>query len=659
MFEITLPPLCVVSAILALSAFFCQANDGTSLTINGDEIINQIGTARYSASASNGEVTNCRWSTSDLNFSGPGPFVTPDGNQCEITYRSFGSLTLKCDADVILNGTTKSVSSSKNISCQQPATNTNVTLSINGPGEVTINSTKTYTANYTGYDGVPTISWRYIGGTPTGNSINIHFVTNITHHLECTLRYKDASNNNQEVTAEMYIKVLPQVELSAMRADYKDYTSAVISGTNLVYIHFNIDDDDLSYDNNDKRGTDCKQKEFADGKVDDDLCKIELSLGDNIDLEDITDGTLFFEVPVGLRLWTSSSRTNIFIENENKKPLKRGYSFGNNTERLKLISILTDGFYVEGVCPGSHNLIISFGSNELNLPYFCCSVGGIDDQPEGNVRAKYKADTEYPNLVDCEWCVKPFANTNHLNQFNCVAYAVDPNRTVFNNSSNYVNPFEGSFWVNPTEFIPGFDSATNSVNSLEPLQVVVKISKTYWDALSVSTHNTIITNSYTCLTNDNLCLAIGYKKKFLDEIRNIKNLDNNSNMSFDNYIMSMNHFNFNDKNSFTPFDADAFFTLPKWTTSNGCQLEKCNDTDDENRRIVYYHGDTVPLDEYHAARALKYTPYHIELKDNIITNWKVIVSKFGHYGELVVHLEEQIEQQHGKVKRAYKQKNIQ
>lgn len=317
MFKITLPPLCIVSAILALSAFFCQANDGTSLTINGDEIINQIGTARYSASASNGEVTNCRWSTSDLNFSGPGPFVTPDGDRCDITYQSFGSLTLKCDADVILNGTTKSVSSSKNISCQQPATNTNVTLSINGPGEVTINSTKTYTANYTGYDGVPTISWRYIGGTPTGNSINIHFVTNITHHLECTLHYKDASNNNQEVTAEMYIKVLPQVELSAMRADYKDYTSAVISGTNLVYIHFNIDDDDLSYlIDNEEKGTDCEQKTFTLGE-DDDLCKIELSLGDNIDLKDITDGSLFFEVPVGLRLWKSPSRTVILVENEN------------------------------------------------------------------------------------------------------------------------------------------------------------------------------------------------------------------------------------------------------------------------------------------------------------------------------------------------------
>ena len=445
MFKIILPPLCVVSALLVLSAFLCQANDGTSLTINGDETINQIGTAHYSASANSGEVTNCRWSTSDLNFSGPGPFVTPDEDQCDITYQSFGSLTLKCDADVILNGTTKSVSSSKNISCQQPATNTNVTLSINGPGEVTINSTKTYTANYTGYDGVPTISWRYIGGTPTGNSINIHFVTNITHHLECTLRYKDANRNNQEVTAEMYIKVLPQVELSAMRADYKNYTSATISGTNLVYIHFNIDDDDISYDNNDIRGTDCKQKEFADGKVDDDLCKIELSLGDNIDLEDITDGTLFFEVPVGLRLWTSPNRTAILVENENtdEDKVKVGYSF--STERSQLLPILTNGFYIEGVRPGSHNLTISFGSNELYLPCFCCSVGGIIDQPQGSLRAKYKANTAFPNLVDCEWCVKKFTNENHLKTYNCIAYAVDPQREVFNGTNSHVRPFEGAF----------------------------------------------------------------------------------------------------------------------------------------------------------------------------------------------------------------------
>jgi len=591
MFKIILPPLCVVSALLVLSAFLCQANDGTSLTINGDETINQIGTAHYSASANSGEVTNCRWSTSDLNFSGPGPFVTPDEDQCDITYQSFGSLTLKCDADVILNGTTKSVSSSKNISCQQPATNTVVTLSINGPGEVTINSTKTYTANYKGYDGVPQISWRYIGGTPTGNSINIHFVTNITHHLECTLRYKDANNNNQEVTAEMYIKVLPQVELSALRADYKDYTSAVISGTNLVYIHFNIDDDDTSYDNNDKRGTDCKQKEFADGKVDDDLCKIEISLGDNIDLEDITDGSLFFEVPVGLRLWKSPSRATILVENENadEDKLKIGYSFGNSTERSQLLSILTNGFYVEGVRPGNHDLTISFGSNELNLPYFCCSVGGITDQPEGSLRAKYKASNAFPNLVDCEWCVKKFANEKHLKTYNCIAYAVDSQREVFNGTNSHVRPFEGAFWV--CSKVPLFDAWSMSISETkwreDPFLYRVSFTKQAWNKTLKTKFKTKFNDISIAPfweNIDNNIYRAGYTfefKKLLDDV-----LEEQPNViTLENRYTTMVAFNRN----LTSDCTNHFFLLSDFSTlsNNGHPLTSCG-TNDNDRIVMYY-----------------------------------------------------------------------
>ncbi|MBP5627871.1 hypothetical protein J6X96_06900 [bacterium] len=643
MFKNPLLPLCVVSAFLALSAFLCQANDGTSLTINGNETINQIGTAHYSASANNGEVTNCRWSTSDLNFSGPGPFVTPDENQCEITYRSFGSLILKCDADVILNGTIKPVSSSKNISCQQPATNTVVTLSINGPGEVTINSTKTYSANYTGYDGVPTISWRYIGGTPTGNSINIHFVTNITHHLECTLRYKDANSNNQEVTAEMYIKVLPQVELSALRADYKDYTSAVISGTNLVYIHFNIDDDDISYDNNDKRGTDCKQKEFADGKVDDDLCKIEISLGDNIDLEDITDGTLFFEVPVGLRLWTSSSRTNIFIENDNKKPLKRGYSFGNNTERPQLISILTDGFYVEGVCPGSHNLIISFGSNELNLPYFCCSVGGIDDQPEGSLRTKYTS--KFSGLVGCEWCVQEITNNFHPKKFNCIAYSVDPNLVVFN-KQNLINPFNGAFWVNPIYLGIDYDFQLYTTNNVEPHFINFKIPANKWNLLDLIVQIGL-ENNYPKQLNGDFYEFAGYDNCFKTQVKETINTLGRGALTFEDYSITMNLFNTGDKNTFTFADVDCFFTSPLWTEANSHKLNGC-DTNDNNRIITYYNG--IGTNGYHAARKIT----HQQIIENKAYDWHIVASKDGKEKELLIHLEDQISNKYGKPTKAYK-----
>lgn len=657
MFEITLPPLCVVSAILALSAFFCQANDGTSLTINGDEIINQIGTARYSASASNGEVTNCRWSTSDLNFSGPGPFVTPDGNQCEITYRSFGSLTLKCDADVILNGTTKSVSSSKNISCQQPATNTNVTLSINGPGEVTINSTKTYTANYTGYDGVPTISWRYIGGTPTGNSINIHFVTNITHHLECTLHYKDASNNNQEVTAEMYIKVLPQVELSALRADYKDYTSAVISGTNLVYIHFNIDDDDESADD-DTRGTDCEQKEFANGKTDDDLCKVQLSLGEGIQPEDLTDGTLYFEVRNGLRLWTSPNRTEILLENTGTNILRKGFSFANSDKTNVILKILNEGFYIEGMLSGRHLLKISFAANELNLPYFCCSVGGITDQPTGKKRKYYKETTScnFKNLVGCEWCIKNLPTSSHLDTYNCIAYAIDPQREVFRGTNSYAKPYEGAFWVFLNESddnsLQGFDSWSENNWRADPFLYVVSFeTNKFFSELNYKFRDGFLdplTTQYFVAfrlpTGECRVFGGGYSLIFKNLLSAVLKEQPNL-MKFEKRYTTMAIFN---RGSSNPDVVDHFFKMPDFATkvNNNHPLQFCN-TNDANRVIMYYTN-------YHAARSLANTPECSDFDDNIDPSWEMSASKCGGAEELLIHRERQLTFPYGLINKAYK-----
>lgn len=651
-------PKTLISIILFLASagtLLSFANDGTSLTISGNSTIYNFVTRTYEASASNGEITSCRWSQSDP-VSNAYVDVTPRGNQCDVTFRSYGGITLNCDADIKLNETPKQASDSKIIRCFPPPINGDPSIDIEGPNEVTVNSSKIYNAIHHGTKDTPSFTWRYHGQTRSGESTEIHFVTNGTVRLECTMSYKDNDNNDQSLSDDMDIHVLPQVELSAMRADYKNYTNAIISGTNDIYIHFNIDDDDKSYKNDPEQiGADCEQKEFTNGGLDDDLCKIELSLGANIDPEKITKGTLIFETSEGLRLWKSPYRTQFILEQKQTT----GYSFSDPKVKTEILRILRDGIYVEGVLPGQHCLTIRLADKELILPYVCCSVGGITDQPKGKERAKYKANNVYPGLVDCEWCIKDLDNKTHLDQFNCAAYAVDPNRIAFNNSSNYVNPFKGAFWVNGimTNAFE-YDSQPNADNISEPLFVAFYISANYLDTFDDETKLNLYSKCFNLNILSSQFFFCGYDKDFLDEVRKIKNLDKGNNVFFVNYFISMNLFNASDKNNFTPSDADAFFTLPKWAISNDCQLENCNITN-ENRRIVYYHGINNPLEEFHAARALKYTPYHNDLKENIAPDWSVVVSKCSDFEELLIHREEQVSSKHGAVSRAYKQKTIQ
>lgn len=622
-----------------LSSF---ANDGTSLTISGKSTIYDFVTETYEASASNGEITSCRWSQSDP-VSNAYVDVTPRGNQCDVTFRSYGGITLNCNADIKIGETPKPASSSKIIRCCPPPINGDPSIDIEGPSEVTLNSTKTYNAIHSGTKDTPSFTWRYHGQTRSGESTEIHFVTNGTVHLECTMSYKDNDNNDQSLSDDMDIHVLPQVELSAMRADYKNYTNAIISGTNDVYIHFNIDDDDKSYNNEDNRGTDCKQREFANGGLDDDLCKIELSLGANINPEKITNGTLIFETSEGLRLWKSPYRTQFILGQKQTT----GYSFSDPKVKTEILRILRDGIYVEGVLPGQHSLTIRLADKELILPYVCCSVGGINDQPNGNLRKFYKEEKDFQDLVDCEWCVKPL-NDPFYETFNCIAYAIDPNKTIFNNSNIYVNPFCGSFWItSKMTDVPGFDNQANPENISEPFYVNVYIKIEYWDSLS-NASKTILTNKCLSFIEEPLFVYIdGYKKEFLDEIRNIRNFHDN-NMFIQHYKSSMNLFNVNDKANFTLDDADAFFTSSKWA------MEKCNSVDDADRKIIYYQGINNPEKIFHAARALKHTPYKDEIEKTINSDWKMAVSKCGDFPELLIHCVNQITDKYGEVKSAYK-----
>ncbi|MBP5627226.1 hypothetical protein J6X96_03555 [bacterium] len=646
----------LISIILFLASagtLLSFANDGTSLTISGNSTIYNFVTRTYEASASNGEITSCRWSQSDP-VSNAYVDVTPRGNQCDVTFRSYGGITLNCDADIKLNETPKQASDSKIIRCFPPPINGDPSIDIEGPNEVTVNSSKIYNAIHHGTKDTPSFTWRYHGQTRSGESTEIHFVTNGTVRLECTMSYKDDNNEDQSLSDDMDIHVLPQVELSAMRADYKNYTNAIISGTNDIYIHFNIDDDDKSYNNEDKRGTDCKQIEFANGGLDDDLCKIELSLGANIDPEKITNGTLIFETSEGLRLWKSTYRTQFILEQNQTT----GLSFSDPEGKAEIIRILRDGFYVEGVLPGQHCLTIRLADKELILPYVCCSVGGINDQPIGSLRASYK--TDYPDLIDCEWCVKEITNNSHPQKFNCIAYAVDPNLVVFN-KPNLINSFNGAFWVSSKYEKPEdkqFDEQNYLAGNDEPFLIEARFHKdilAYFDPFVMPG----LTLCYQYVFNGAEYTVKGYDNSFKQQIKWIienENLGKNC-LAFEKYLTTMNFFNCNgianEKDNFTLSDVDALFTLPLWSQSQGNQLQECN-VNNSARKIIYYHGKDNPDIQFHAARMLNCTQGCEKLGESTDPTWNVAIGKAGKSEELLVHRVEQISSKHGSVMKAYK-----
>jgi len=370
----------------------CLGNDGTDLTINGSSQLLGISAYLYNANSKDGDVVSCDWSVTDFEkddptFTGTLAEVENRGNDGYLIFHSFGSVTLNCNATVDVKGSTKYPSASLRIQCGPLPNSTQPKLNIVGEDYVSRYSEHEYIAEYSAC-GVPQITWTYPGITlPNENDVTLTFNNLGTFRLDCVLRCTDEQGNNLDpVSNYKDIHVLPPVELTALRANYENPNVANIPGEEIVKIHYNIDDDDESYDLNKKyKGADCLQTAFKTGNEnpDDDLCKLEISFGNNFNINDFTEGTVYIEVTKGLRLWWNNMRTtddDIFLGKDNK-PEQIALSFSVPAEKTKIQNIINDGLYVEGSAPGYRYLKIKVADKQLKLPYYCYAVGEPQNQP--------------------------------------------------------------------------------------------------------------------------------------------------------------------------------------------------------------------------------------------------------------------------------------
>lgn len=649
----------LILACALVSTSICLANDGSDITISGESPRHGIGSSLYTASSKDGDVVSCDWWITDFVKYNPTSTVTlaeveKRGEDAYLTFHDFGSVTLKCRASVDIKGENKDQYGSRTIECKKLPPNTTPTLSINGEDYVSLNSEHEYVAECKAA-GTPTITWAYpVNQTHTGEKVTIEFTDLGFFRLNCTLKSTDAQGNNvPDVDDHKDIHVLSPVVLTALRANYENPNVANIPGEEIVKIHYNIDDDDESCEENDyNKGCDCLQTAFKTGNEnpDDDLCKLEISFGNNFN--DFTEGTVYIEVTKGLRLWCNNLRTNdndIFLGKDNK-PEQIALSFSVPAEKTKIQNIINNGLYVEGLAPGYRYLKIKFADKQLKLPYYCYAVGEPQNQPDKGTRKEYKKPKNFPDLVDCEWCIKELSNTTYFKSYNCIAYAVDPRREVFDyNTASYATPFQEAFWVTTDENdlgTTGFDSWDENIWRTDPFVYEVRIANN--DLLSLEAEyivkflNPNIT-PFRWRDSENYYF-LGYSSAYRALLEDVLSA-HPGRMQMSRRLTTMKIFN---RNPSTQNYVKKFFTLPDFAASiyNGHQLVEC-DTNDNCRIVMYYSI-------FHAARALSKTFDCRKLGKNADPDWDMAVSKCGNFPELLIHRERQVSNAYGAVTNAYK-----
>lgn len=651
-----------------LCPFLGFSNDGSDITISGESPRHGIGSSLYKASSRDGDVTSCTWSITDVvkddpTFTGALAEIEKHGEDCYLKFNDFGSVILRCTAAVDIKGSIKHQSGSKRIECQMIPPTTTPTLSITGESVVTLNSEHEYIAEYSTPKIASNITWTYpVNQTHTDEKVTIGFTDLGSFRLNCELGYTVEGQQQEPVRKHKDIRVLPRVELTAMRASYENSNVANIPGEGIVKIHYNIDDDDESYEDGDKyMGADCLQTSFKENNTnpDDDLCKLEISFGNDVSINDLTEGTLYIEVTEGLRLWTNNMRTeddDIFlgkINTDGQIELSVALSLAVPEDKAKVRDILNNGLYVEGVAHGYGCIKIRFADKKLKLPYQCYAVGGPENQPDPTLRKSFKKQNSFPNLVDCEWCIKEFSNTDYLHSYNCIAYAVDPKREIFNGTASYSLPFKGAFWVNKNGNeleVPSFDSWSESNWRNDPFMYIFPITLDAWNnslkpKFKEKFNNSSITPYQDNDEDDEVYYRGGYSSAFRqlleDVIREQPGL-----LLLGMRITTMAIFNRGSDDD----DIDNFFKLTDFVASsaNNKQFKECG-VNDDNRVIIYYH-------DYHAARVLKHAPGCKDFDKNADPEWKIAVSKSADRSQLLIHREEQITSKFGEVDRAYKYK---
>ena len=426
-----------------------------------------------------------------------------------------------------------------------------------------------------------------------------------------------------------------------------------ITDDSLVFVHFNVDDDDESAEENDKRfcGWDYLDNEVKGDTFDDDLCDITIKVFQANGMENVNGKEITIQMPPFLKLWkTNTKGDNLLIGDSQPKKWSLDNQCNNN-------EILNTKLFVEGVdCDKKGEMIISVGGITRRLEYATCSVGGKDDQPTKEERKKYIKESK--DLIDCEWCLIRKSDFN----YNCIAFAVDPYLQVFkevdyDNGQN-IRPlmniddrFPGSFRVNVVTITEKNHPIPLPSGKKDNFVLCVKIAFRQVQYETVKNEAKIkfgLGNYYlTDIKTDSkypYAELLWYTPNFKNEIINFLH-----SVNVDLKYVQFQYF------LLTPYFSnciddgiDAFFQSNLWAVNNGGKsFEKCTDANDNERKIVFYQ-------KIHAARkasTLRNDEYKVP--DNIPSNWEVFASKLGDYG-VILHRVEQLIEGYGQITRSYK-----
>lgn len=663
MFQISLPMLQIISAILLLFPFLCFANVPIKLDIQGttmftDFIIRPSGgyTAELTGATSTGEYEwDISVSTPYANFVG-----TPQGKHATIEFTSAPStsegelmVTILCKTYYMDGNQRKSESAHLNVTWKCPR----LTYGINGNTEVLDGIEETYAAWVAIENQNPTVRYFWKKGDSQGSGIEANPFTTTFN-----------SEDGQNVTlccdieaGDILLKAQTEIHVNAYamsveRWDYSGYLDngppgkrkiihnhSTTSDDENVYIHYNIDDDD---ENNEY---DFKQKAFKRSERDDDLCelKIEIIVEGEFSVDDL-DKSITITTTPGLRLWKSQYRgPNDFLQGGDGKdePI---------TKTWPVSSIINNGepIYIEGIKYNSdETLTITFGKITKMLKYKTCSVGDEHNQPDLELRNDIKK--VFKNLVDCEWYVIRPENPT----YNCIAFSVDPYLNVFKDvdykgspqirSNMKIDPnYPYPFWVDKVCF-----------NRISPPQNQNDTADKFWLSLEFTggDRKYFILGKYLYglhlfSTNDfrtwqekseehgDIISVLGHKTRFKETIvPAITILQSSIIKDSAQYYLTMN--DFNPSGELRVFDwnndVNAFFTSDVWKNNSGKNLKKCDDSDDPNRIIRFYT-------EFHAARRASTLEGKEKVEEtDMPPGWYIFASKCGDW-VTIIHREEQI-----------------
>lgn len=541
-------------------------------------------------------------------------------------------------------------------------------LNILGPTDVLEEIEETYLASVSSQlsDVADSYTWK-INDSLTENGEDLSFTTDFknlggqTISISCEAKVADAM-----ITKTISVNV-HAYSMTVTRWDYSGTNKTCFIGWKLrrltvhhnsttddnalVYVHYNLDDDDSSASGKNK-GWDYKQPYFTKNAIDDDLCELVIDLdfsNNDFDVSDLNK-TLTMTTPNNIRLWKSQNRKQEnLLMNENSSSTLSGAQISN---------IIGKTIYVEGI---EHNakgsLEISFGKITKTLRYATCSVGDDLNQPTKEQRKSIK--NRFENLIDCEWHVLREEKNRH---YNCIAFSVDPYQRVFKNI-NYINgnlikshmninynyPFP--FWVNdlgPERISCPFDN--NDTNDKFWLALYLnthcwEIPRLYFKSTNIARDLNI--DCYFCLSTFEEVVIMGYDGNFKSNITSIVNYMGISDYNT-LYLLTMNDFNPDGEcgtfNSTT--DVNAFFRSPVWGAGTN-NLTNCS-LNDPARVIAYY-------DKFHAARRASTLEGKEKVEEkNTPPGWYIFASKDGPY-ETIIHREEQIGGRlYGQKTKAYK-----